>query len=133
MAHLKVIHQSQVKTDITNDVWVISIRDLVIPCFVGIRDHEKLSKQPVRISIKCHARLNQGLTNDFNYICYDNLIRAIEAFIDQGHIDLVEHMAEGILDICFKHESVYRVFISVEKTAVYDHVASVGVEIERYR
>lgn len=133
MAHLKIIPPGKINSSHSNDVWVISIRDLVVPCFIGIREHEKFSKQPVRISLKCHTRLNQEMSHDFNYICYDDLIHSIEDYVAQGHIDLVEHMAQGILDICFKHESVYRVFISVEKTAVYDHVASVGVEIERYR
>jgi len=132
MVHLKVIHQGQPKSHSANDVWIISIRDLVISCFIGIHDHEKLKKQPVRISLKCYARLNPE-PSELNYICYDKLISSIETFIHQAHINLVEQMAESILEICFKHERVYRVFISIEKIAVYTHVASVGVEIERYR
>lgn len=133
MAHLKAIPQHQPNPFHGNNEWVISISDLVIPCFIGILEHEKTTKQPIRISIKCYALLSQGLTQGFNYLCYADLIAKVTAHIDQGHIRLVENLAESISQLCFEHENVYRVFVSVEKIAVYAHVASVGVEIDRFR
>jgi dihydroneopterin aldolase len=120
-------------TNILNNEWVISVRELVIFCSIGILEHEKQAKQPVRISVKCYATLNQSQNSDFKYICYDDLIHKIEAFMGQGHIDLIEFAAQGICNLCFTFQNVHRVFVSVEKTMIYPNVTSVGIEIERVR
>lgn len=131
IAHLQ--ENDKKSTNILNNEWVISIRELVILCSIGILEHEKQTKQPVKISVKCYANLVQSKNSDFKYICYDNLIRNIEAFMGQGHIDLIEFAAQGICELCFAFENVHRVFISVEKTSIYPNVSSVGIEIERVR
>ncbi len=136
MVHSNIIRlqeNAEKSTNILNNEWIISVRELVIFCSIGILEHEKQAKQPVRISVKCHATLNQSENSDFKYICYDNLIHKIEAFMGQGHIDLIEFAAQGICDLCFTFENVHRVCVSVEKTMVYPNVTSVGIEIERIR
>lgn len=141
MAHLNVIHSKAIDKEVTpimnqaecNNEWVISIRELVTLCSIGILEHEKKEKQPIRISVKCYATFLQSENDDFKYICYDELIHKIEAFISQGHIDLIEFAAQGICQLCFTYENVHRVFVSVEKMMLYPNVASVGVEIERVR
>jgi dihydroneopterin aldolase len=115
------------------DIWVVFIRDLMLSCFIGVLDHEKKKKQPVRVSVKCYAQLPFLIDEDFPYICYNTLITTIETFVAKGHIPLVESLAESICEICFENQSIYRVYVSVEKTAVYPHVNSVGVEIDRLR
>lgn len=117
----------------SNDTWVISIRELMLSCFIGVLEHEKLEKQPVRISVKCYAKVPMPVNKDFKYVCYNDLILKIEALVAKGHIPLVESLANSICQICFENQSVYRVYVSVEKVAVYAHVASVGVEVDRTR
>lgn len=137
MSQLKIIPPQlpppHITPDNSNDTWVISIRDLTLSCFIGVLEHEKLEKQPVRISVKCHAKVPMLVNEKFKYVCYNDLILKIEALITKGHIPLVESLADSICQICFENQSVYRVYVSVEKVAVYPHVASVGVEIDRSR
>lgn len=117
----------------SNNEWVISIRELVVLCSIGILEHEKQIKQQVKISVKCHATIHQSENCDFKYICYDKLIHKIETFMEKNHIDLIESAAQGICELCFTFENVHRVFVSVEKMMLYPNVASVGIEIERVR
>ncbi|WP_032112209.1 dihydroneopterin aldolase [Candidatus Paracaedibacter symbiosus] len=126
-------HSENREVENHNNVWVISVRELVLPCFIGVFDYEKQEKQPVQISIKCYARLLAPIDENFRYVCYNKLIKEIEAFVNKGHIELVESLAAEICRICFENSSVYRVWVSVEKLAVYPNVTSVGVEIDRYR
>lgn len=137
MAHVKTISSQQLtpleEMDNCNETWVVSIRDLMLSCFIGVLAHEKLVKQPVRVSVKCYARVPLPINEDFKYICYHNLITKIEELVASGHIPLVESLADSICHICFENQSVYRVYVSVEKTAVYSHVASVGIEVDRLR
>lgn len=121
------------KTTTYDDTWVVSVKDLVLPCFIGIFDHEKGRKQQVRISIKCYFSGFSQEGANLNYVCYNELINKIEAFVRQGHIDLVESLALGICDICFECPDIYRACVNVEKLAVYPNVTSVGVELERHR
>lgn len=119
--------------DKSNDTWVIFIRDLMLSCFIGVLEHEKLKKQPVRVSVKCYANVPMPVDEKFEYVCYNDLIMKIEALVAKGHILLVESLADRICQICFENKSVSRVHVTVEKVAVYPHVASVGVEIDRSR
>lgn len=137
MAELKIIppQSSALQTlpDNFNDTWVISIRDLMLSCFIGVLEHEKLEKQPIRVSVKCYAKIPSPVNEGFRYICYNDLIMKIEALVARGHIPLVESLVDSICQICFENQSVYRVYASVEKVAVYSYVASVGVEVDRLR
>lgn len=117
----------------SSDQWVITIRDLTLPCFIGVLPKERLERQPVCIALKCYAHLTRTSKGKLNYICYDELLTKIKLFTEAGHVDLVENLAEAICRICFEYAAVYRVYVHVEKTAVYSDGARVGVEIERFR
>lgn len=137
MAQLKIIPNELANPyttqDHADDTWVISIRDLTLSCFIGVLEHEKLEKQPVRISLKCYAKIPMPVNENFKYVCYNDLITKIEELIVRRHIPLVEFLADSICQICFENQNIYRVHVSVEKIAVYANVASVGVEIDRFR
>lgn len=113
--------------------WIIKINDLELMCSIGVFERERNFKQPVRISLKCYTRHSSPSNKNSYYVCYNNLIEKIINYINDRHIDLVEMFAEDICAICFEELTVHRVWVSVEKTKVYENVASVGVEIERER
>jgi dihydroneopterin aldolase len=51
----------------------------------------------------------------------------------EGHINLVETLAEKIAELCLGDGRVETARIRVEKLDVYAEAASVGIEIERSR
>lgn len=109
------------------------VRDLVVPCAIGVYAHEKGKRQNVRINVDLNiaepdARHNDRITE---VVSYDDVVAGIRTLVDQGHIHLVESLAERIADLCLADRRVDRVRVRIEKLDVLAEAESVGVEIER--
>lgn len=115
--------------------WDIIVRELKVDCLIGIHDFEMVKRQPVSISFRCHVRMPSPVDADkeSQYLCYDALIQSIRHLAEENHIHLVETLAEMIANHCLNDERVKTVTVTIEKTAVYGNVGSVGVEISRQR
>ena len=113
----------------------ILVRDLVLKCSIGIHAHELLAPQRVRINVDMSVLEQAGpLSDDIaNVVSYEDVIDGIKAMLAEGHINLVETLAEKIADLCLDDERVETTRIRVEKLDVYAEAASVGIEIERSR
>ena len=111
----------------------ILVRDLRIDMLIGIHDHEKEKVQPVLVNIEAHLKARPGVDEIGDTLCYDTLIKAIQALAAHQHINLVETFAEEIAALTLKDDRVSVVTVRVEKIAVYEFAAAVGVEIRRAR
>jgi 7,8-dihydroneopterin aldolase/epimerase/oxygenase len=113
----------------------ILVRDLVLKCLIGIHPHELLAPQRVRVNVEMAVLEQAGpLSDDIaNVVSYEDVIEGIKYLLAQGHINLVETLAEQIGDLCLVDPRVRNVRIRVEKLDVYAEAASVGIEIERRR
>jgi len=113
----------------------IFIRDLVIPCRIGIYAHEQTGAQRVRINAQLWVREGTAplADNIENVVSYEHVVDGMRALAARGHINLVETLAEEIAALCLADSRVERTRVCVEKLDIYDDAASVGVEIERVR
>jgi dihydroneopterin aldolase len=113
----------------------ILVRDLVLKCLIGIHAHELLAPQRVRVNVEMAVFEQAGpLSDDIaNVVSYEDVIEGIKRMLAEGHINLVETLAEKIADLCLGDARVASVRIRVEKLDVYAEAASVGIEIERRR
>ncbi|MGE5548623.1 MAG: dihydroneopterin aldolase [Solirubrobacterales bacterium] len=113
----------------------ILVRDLVLKCLIGIHAHELLAPQRVRINVDMAVFEQAGpLSDDIaNVVSYEDVIEGIKRMLAEGHINLVETLAEKVATLCLADERVQSVRIRVEKLDVYAEAASVGIEIERRR
>lgn len=113
----------------------ILVRDLVLKCLIGIHAHELLAPQRVRINVDMAAEEQAGpLSDDIaNVVSYEDVIEGIKRMLAEGHINLVETLAEKIASLCLADQRVSSVRVRVEKLDVYAEAASVGIEIERRR
>lgn len=113
----------------------ILVRDLVLKCLIGIHAHELLAPQRVRVNVEMAVFEQAGpLSDDIaNVVSYEDVIEGIKRMLAEGHINLVETLAEKIADLCLADARVASVRIRVEKLDVYAEAASVGIEIERRR
>ncbi len=111
---------------------IIFVRDLVLPCRIGIHDEEQVGTQRVRFSVE--IAVAHGATRDRRrpVVCYDTIIAAIQSVINAGHINLMETLAERVAAACLALDDAQGVSVRVEKL---DRVpgASLGVEITRHR
>jgi dihydroneopterin aldolase len=114
---------------------LVFIRDLELTCSIGIHDHEKQTPQRVVINLEMSVeKLDNPLSdNHENVVCYESVANQIRAMVLRGHINLVETMADDIVEICFGYARVFRVMVRVEKPDIMADATSVGIKIIRHR
>ena len=113
----------------------IVVRDLVVPCMIGVYADERAGTQRVRINIRVDT-VDDGRPledNIANVVSYEAIVEGVRALAGRGHINLVETLAEEIAGLCLADARCRRARVCVEKLDVYADAAGVGVEIERKR
>ena len=65
-------------------------------------------------------------------MCYETVIEKVRALAMEGHIKLIETLAERIADTChFDYPDVTALNVKVSKIDVFSDVAKVSVQLER--
>ena len=114
------------------------VRDLVLDARIGIHPHEHGRTQRVRINLDLIVDPPAGPAgpvrdNIADVVSYELLVEAARRRVAEGHINLVETLAERLAQDCMSHRRVRRARVCVEKLDVYNDAGSVGVEIEHSR
>jgi dihydroneopterin aldolase len=109
----------------------VFIDDLVLDVEIGVYTHEKGVTQRVRFSvdvdvIPATVALEDDIGRAFDY---DTIITGIKDIIAEGHINLVETLAERIAEHCLAHPRASSVLVKIEK--LDKEPGAVGVEIVR--
>jgi dihydroneopterin aldolase len=112
----------------------IFVRDLVLACNIGVHAHEKGRQQRVRINLDLGVEEVQEPHQDRleNVVCYEDIVTRVRATVADGHINLVETVAERIAAVCLQNPLCRSARVRVEKLDVFEDAKSVGVEIERF-
>lgn len=113
----------------------VFVRDLVLECSIGIYDYEKHNRQRVRINAELVVSADPEMSHDdiAGVLNYELIVDGIKQIIASGHINLVETLAERVIDLCLVDPRVIAARSVVEKLDVYPEAGSVGVTIERRR
>lgn len=101
------------------------VRDLVMEALIGVYAHERLKPQRIRLNLDLDV-IAQGVTGE-------DMAAVARTVVGEGHVTLVETLAERIAERCLSDARVAAVRVRVEKLDVFPDAASVGVEIERAR
>ena len=111
------------------------IRDLVVPCRIGVHEHERHGTQRVRINVRAQVTDDERPIEDSiaNVVSYETIVDGIRTLIEGGHINLVETLADRIVELCLANRRVRGVWVRVEKLDLYPDTDGVGVEVERSR
>jgi dihydroneopterin aldolase len=109
----------------------VFVHDLVLDVEIGVYTHEKGVTQRVRFSVDVDVlpatiALDDNIARAFDY---DTIIHGIKDIIAEGHINLVETLAERIAEHCLAHPRASSVHVTIEK--LDKEPGSVGVEIVR--
>ena len=124
---------------ISGKYWKISLNRYETKARIGAYQHERLLPQRLRLNVSVYVelRLNVSvyvekgaapvseLSEVFNY---DRVIEAIEAVVQEGHIDLQETLLERTAERLLKYPEVAAVQIGSEKPDAYSKAESIGVE-----
>ena len=132
ISKLNVVHPLPI-ADARRAVRHVFIRDLVLTCSIGVHGHERRADQRVRINLDLAVHEDGGRLDDKleNVVCYEEIADTVRAIVGQGHVKLVETLAEKIAATCLEDRRIRSLRVRVEKLDVFDDATSVGVEIER--
>jgi dihydroneopterin aldolase len=112
----------------------VFVRDLVLPVRIGVYGHEKHADQRVRINLELTCHEHPAINDDHrNVVCYAEVVEGIRGLLTDGHINLVETLAERIAAMCLEDHRILAAKVRVEKLDVMPEASAVGVEIERHR
>lgn len=113
----------------------VFLRDLVIDAHIGVYPHEENVRQRVRVNIGFGVLDEPGLAigrDDLSRtVSYERVVQLVRRIIDEGHVRLVETLAERIAAGVLADNRIRVVRVMVEKLDVFAELVSVGVEIER--
>ena len=112
----------------------VLVRDLILPCRIGVYSHEKDHEQRVRINLELTCVEHPAVNDEHrNVVCYADVVEDIRRILGEGHINLVETLAERIAAQCLDDHRIVGAKVRVEKLDVMPEASAVGVEIERQR
>jgi dihydroneopterin aldolase len=109
----------------------IFVRDYVLPIHIGVYAEEQGVTQKVGFTVEAQVATSGGARHDqiVEVPSYDDILKGIRAVVAEGHINLVETLAERIAAHCLADPRIVEVRVRVEK--LERGPAAVGVEIVR--
>lgn len=113
----------------------VFVRGLELQALIGIYPHERERPQTVRISMDLWVPETPGQPPKTyaEVVCYEQLVNRTRELLAQGHVDLVETLAERLAERCLADHRIRTAEVRVEKLDIFPDAASVGVEIRRSR
>jgi len=113
----------------------IFIRDLAVPCVIGVSDEERREKQEVLINVALWVDLRKAARTDsfLDAVDYRGIKKRMIKAVESSEYYLVEALAERIAEVCLENGDVRRVRVTLEKPGALRFAKSVGVEITRDR
>tara|TARA_B100001989_G_scaffold181662_1_gene131913 strand:- start:1094 stop:1489 length:396 start_codon:yes stop_codon:yes gene_type:complete len=111
----------------------VIIKDLILNISIGIHAFEKKKKQRVRFNIEILTNPhiypnNKDLTSILNY---EEVVKKIEKLTHLKHHELIEDLAENILNMIFRNKLVRKINLKIEKIDILKKANSVGIEVSK--
>ena len=92
---------------------------------------------PQRIIVSIDLSVSEGggpVHDDISsVVSYEIVVKKVEAIIAEGHVNLVETLAEKFAAACLKDKRVVAARVRIEKPDIIANAKSVGIEIERIK
>lgn len=112
----------------------VFLRDMVLPARIGIYEHEHATPQRVRVNVDLGVDEGSEEADELVHVVdYERVADAVRAIVAEGHVRLVETLAERIARACLADPRVRFTRVRVEKLDVFPDAVSAGVEVERTR
>ena len=109
------------------------VRGLELECLIGVHQHERSSVQRVLVDVELEVKpVRHG--DDFNcVVSYEDVVTLVRRLADDGHIHLVETLAERVAACCLKFDSAVKVSVTILKPDVLPGAAALGVRVQQTR
>ena len=112
---------------------IIYLRDLKIPCTIGVWDWERQIKQTVHIDLDLAVDLTVAAASDRieDTLNYKVVAKRLKELVGASEFHLVEALAEAIAQTVLAEFGVSWVRVRINKKGALRDATDVGVEIER--
>ncbi|MCW5623777.1 MAG: dihydroneopterin aldolase [Burkholderiales bacterium] len=109
------------------------LRDLLVPAHIGVYDHEHGRTQNLRFNLTVDLALPiERIDRLDSVLDYDRLRQGILDLVGAGHINLLETLADRIVELCFGFTQVRGLHLRIEKLEAHGDCI-VGYETRRKR
>ena len=128
-----VVHAFRI-ADTAKEVRHVFIRDLILTCLIGVHKHERKKPQRIRINLDLAVTEQSVISTDrlADVVCYEDVADRVRSIVNNGHVNLVETLAEKIASKCLEDRRIKATRVRIETLDVFKDAASAGVEIERF-
>jgi len=111
------------------------IKDCSVQTWIGVYEHEQKNPTILVFNIELDVDARQAASSDLigDTVDYAVVVSYIREYLRHARHRLLETLTQQVADQIFSTFNVSRVRLSVAKTGILEGVASVGVEIERFR
>lgn len=111
------------------------IRNMILDANIGVFPHEQGVSQRIRVSVSFgvddRTDLEIGADDLSRTVSYEQVVVLVRQIVAEGHVRLVETLAERIAAGVLVDNRVKVVRVRIEKLDVFEEIEAVGVEIER--
>lgn len=111
------------------------LNNMVVNAHIGVFPHEQGVTQRIRVSVTFGVQdddtLDVGADDLSRTVSYEQVVLLVRRIVQEGHVRLVETLAERIAAGVLADKRVHVVRVKIEKLDVFEEIESVGVEIER--
>ncbi len=114
---------------------VLALDDVCVNISCGLHPWERHPERPTRlmVSVRLYAPLSTARADQMPIIDYDRVRNQILALEKEGHIDLLETVADRVTDACFIDSRVLACQVSVRKPDIYNESRGAGIDLFRTR
>ncbi|WP_028973242.1 dihydroneopterin aldolase [Spirochaeta cellobiosiphila] len=111
----------------------VFIKNLKVPCLVGIYPHEREAPQELLLNITLGTTITEAARLDelSLSIDYEEMKNKVIDYIRSTEFFLLETLAEKTAAFCLEHPLAEEVTLSIEKVGIFPDCESVGIEITR--
>mgnify|MGYP001198023332 CR=1 FL=1 len=111
----------------------IIIDELEVETIIGCLPHERITKQPLTISMSIQYDISHVAQTDHidDAMNYAVLTADIKSFVENSEFQLLEGMATHIFDIIFKRSQVTQASLFIYKPQAIKGVKRVGIKLSR--
>ena len=102
-----VVHAFKI-ADAAKEVRHVFIHDLILTCLIGVHKHERKKPQRIRINLDLAVTEQSVISTDrlTDVVCYEDVGDRIRSIVNNGHVNLVETLAEKIASKCLEDRRI---------------------------
>ncbi|WP_294538528.1 dihydroneopterin aldolase [uncultured Rhodoblastus sp.] len=114
---------------------VMTLEEVCVNISCGLHPWERHPERPTRLilTVRLYAPLRTARAADAPIVDYDIVRKRILDLENEGHIDLLETIADLIVDSCFAEPRVAACGVTIRKPDIYNESRGAGIDLFRTR